>query len=1306
MRSNLYQYALIALGVAATVLFGVFLQREIFPEYKIYQNDYVALEAFRSTYTGEAPPDFKFGVKQIVQERTDKGPAEIDRCISCHVALQFPHFSPTKIARDVNGEILRDSNGIPVQVENPDDVWAKLDEAIIALRKVGKNSEADRYEALKTAKVGEHEYDVTKVLRMHPLMGRETRPFEYHPIEEYGCTTCHNGNGRALTTNKAHGPVFDGQYEEEFMGPEPAFIESDPLNDPSFAYVFNHKPGSELIFQTSPLFVGPLIQAKCLNCHQNSAQELYGIAATANNVVKRREKRSAAVKSALDNEKSAVAALLQLQAAITKNGMQKTMDELKIQSQNYALPTDELERMQSQIRFLESEKDPLATIQKQLVTSVGSTELAKKLQNSPSVDAFLKESASDPNAIGSLFKKAAAINLEEALLKHAQDSDTSWQKSLTDQNVISSVVSDIDLLTQNYQRGQELYISNACYACHRIAGFSRGGVGPEHTLAGNNYPWFLKESIVWPQADLVTSTMPNYHMDHDELQDVMTFLLAQTGENRSVSDTAYKVAIQEWEAGKKLPWEKAITPDQIHNLRYSMTVFATEGCAACHRLRGFESNVGFAKEKDKATFDELYDEKEWFRKLFPESMLGSDIVRVIEQNKEEIDRRIVSNVRKDSIIEEIDELIPGQVEGLYTPFKYAARAKNYFYRQAAAEEKDPAKKEALLNELAQWKDRVHRVLMMFVQEYGLGRLIAPRPNWAGVYRSDEWLMEHFKNPAAHVPRSIMPVFPFDESKFYALTYMLDVLGKQNRDYDRQVWNTKGFSPERAYEIYCAQCHGDFMQGNGPVATWIYPIPKNLRNADFLRNLTEERVIYSIVHGVKGTPMPPWGEVGSDKPMMDNIPVLTKDEAQQFADWMFSFVPGGTVIKAPTDVPKWQYTPDDVIKELKNEGNELKGAPESALNKKMRQTPVVLSASLEPVATIDDTNPIFDVVQNPVSTPDKNAYYIKKRYYTEENIDKGRAFFEMNCAVCHGKEGDGTGTRSGEMKDAKPRMLTNLDWSNMRDDLRLLRSIKYGVPGTSMSAWGDLTTSLQRLQLVIFIRTLTQENRSREDLNAALYQVYDNELLAVEQARIQAYPALAKMQLEYDQQQLKRKQLYEADSKETVAAYQAELSTYESLKKLQEKDTRLADLRKSIAQEKEVYFGVGMQLLKVGTDSDLNTYLALIKLNGGRYKYADDKLNADFSETTEKAIKADGGRIISSMETRIKQLEDHRVVIEGRFPSQQQKQELIELQNDISSLTKVKQRLISGLEEAVRLRKQQEILYKATLPTSDQGKREQ
>ena len=69
MRSDWYQYSLIFLGVIGTAFFSVFFYREVFPEYKIYQEDYIALEKFRSSYTHESPPQFQVGVKQILIER-------------------------------------------------------------------------------------------------------------------------------------------------------------------------------------------------------------------------------------------------------------------------------------------------------------------------------------------------------------------------------------------------------------------------------------------------------------------------------------------------------------------------------------------------------------------------------------------------------------------------------------------------------------------------------------------------------------------------------------------------------------------------------------------------------------------------------------------------------------------------------------------------------------------------------------------------------------------------------------------------------------------------------------------------------------------------------------------------------------------------------------------------------------------------------------------------------------------------------------------------------------------------------------
>ncbi len=1373
MRGDTYQTLLIASGVIVSALFGVFFYREVFPEYKIYQDDYLALEDFRSSYTHEPPPLFKPGIKQIVIEREDKGPAVIDRCTSCHVALQIPYFSPTKIAHDLNGNIIRDSNGFPLLVPNENYIWQKLDDKIAELRdeKVleqlkdqGQTAEVEqrlkeavKYEALKTAKVGDHVYDVTKVLGMHPLMGNETRPFEFHPIEEYGCTSCHNGNGRGLVTDKAHGPVFDEQYEIEFR-PTPQFTESDPNNDPRFARVFNHKPGHELLFQTEPIFVGALIQAKCMQCHQTSDTKLTKATESATDLSLRRQKRFNQLLAAYENEKQAVLDLLNLRQLVIEKGYKQTVKHLNDLQSDYSLPALELEHLASQSHYLEkaskgqaeeerAKSAILAQLNQDLATFIGSKELVQELEQidqskgSEALSHFLAQHQQDSGATGTLFVKGEALDLNQDLMRHVEDVEKSFTMATADQKTISALASDVDELTRNYQRGKELYISQACYACHRIAGFSRGGIGPELTRIGNSYPWYIKESIVWPQADLINSTMPNMRLDHREIEDLMAYMLAQKGGNRAIAQTAYQADLQAWEAGRKMPWEKPIPPQKMYDLRYAMTVFATEGCAACHRLQGFDSNVGFKIEKETHSPDALYEQQRWFRHLFPEvvhfkyydeELPGSEIVAIIEKNAKEIDERIISDVRQNSILEEIDQNHPEAIESLYSPFRYAARAKDYDYQALIKKEKDPEKVAQLNKDWLVWKDRVRRVQMMYIQIYGLGRLIGPHLNWSGIYRTDEWLMEHFRNPASHVPRSIMPVFPFDDTKFYSLTHMLDVLAIRNRDSIKQIWDQRGFDPAEAYDMLCAQCHGVGLIGNGVIAEWIYPIPKNLHNPEFLRNLTKEKVIYSITHGVKGTPMPPWGEVAAHKPtdvqkLSHGSSVLNKAQIHYLVEWLFSALPGGEVIRQTTDVPKWQYTPKDVLEELEREGGHLVPLPkeEQKEEKKVQLPERELPPENNPPPTIDrsayfwmpgpeyyaaispeiyprsvpkeikqknDVEDVFDIVSNPTDTGTE-SYYIKKKYYTPYNLEEGRKFFLLNCAVCHGNEADGSGIRGQAMQEAKPRMLTNLDWINSRDDLRLLRSIKYGVAGTSMTPWGDLTSSLQRMQLVMFIRSLTEEKEKRENLAEALYQSFEVAQLVIDNARIDGSQQVTQLQQEArqlrDQQEDLERNIKEGKElpNKVLPIYQQSLEIERNIKRLQEQDQQLLQLKADLKKEQELYFGVGVNLIgrKVGRPV-LHAYLNMIRLNTDRYVLQDHQLT--IKDIPSHRIRAIRQEIVENLDEEIAELERKRQVIEGKIASAQQREELAANRAEIDGFKKVKAKLMTSTEEAIRLADEQ------------------
>lgn len=1004
-----FQIALIGLGVLATLLFGVFFMRELFPEYKEYQKKFIQVEHFRSSYTGESPAPFSYGVKQLVFEKEDKGPAEVERCISCHVALQIPAYDP---------------------LDEANYVWVRLDKEIEALKAKGDEKGASKLQELKTQQVGEFVYDMAKVLRMHPLMAGESRPFEFHPLAEYGCVSCHNGNGMGLVTDRAHGPVFDGAYEVEEAGYKPQFLEEDIDNDPKISKVFNHKPSHRLLFQTSPIYVGALIQAKCVNCHE-------------------------------------------------------------------ALPSPQRQ--------------------------------------------------------------------ETAFEGHQ---------------------SDIQKMLQNYTRGEDLFLSQACYACHKIAGFSRGGVGPELTKEGEAYPWFVKESIVWPQADLKSSTMPNYRLDHPEIEDLLTFLLAQKGESRLDSGIMRQKKVAEWDAGKKLPWETEASPAEIKDVSKGMEIFATQGCAACHRLRGFEDAKN---EKDSA----------WFKAIVPERVSGKGLYEAIQANKERLAGKADS-----PLLDTIETRHPGLLASFYPMFGYAARKSD-----------DPAY-QALLKQ----------VLKHYIQEYGLGRQVGPNLSWSGVYRSDKWLMNHFINPQSESPRSIMPVFPFDETKFLQLTNMLNALGVKGQKALKQEWKASGFNPELAYKELCSQCHGDNLGGDGPVAEWIYPIPKNLRKAEFLRNLTREKARDSILHGVPGTPMPPWGEMGAGK---EGSPVLSEAEVDLLVDWIFSFLSGSQVISKDKDVPKWQYGTENVLEELKKEGG--------------------------------DNPSVFG----------ENGKFIKKSFYTPENLYAGEELFKEHCASCHGNEADGAGVRAEAMYDAKPRMLTNINWLESRDDLRLLQSIKYGVPGTSMQAWGDQTSMNQRLQLVAYIRSLSFETEMRKQIAGALYDSFDKEFSAIEGQE-------AKLSQEFNTAlALLEEKKRELDKSETTEAFVAYKQAKDKVQKLGDELSKYRAVKENIQAQKDSFSQIGFGALAF-SQAIVDKAFDLIKARG-------EKDNKPLLEQAEK-------KLLAEVRAAIAKEEEKALQLKGKIASLEVEETLNSVKSRVQVLRAYEEKITSEMKDVfIKLTEEKQLI---------------
>jgi cytochrome c oxidase cbb3-type subunit 3 len=145
-------------------------------------------------------------------------------------------------------------------------------------------------------------------------------------------------------------------------------------------------------------------------------------------------------------------------------------------------------------------------------------------------------------------------------------------------------------------------------------------------------------------------------------------------------------------------------------------------------------------------------------------------------------------------------------------------------------------------------------------------VLTPFSNVKGPHTLDNWLKEHFRNPAEIVPGSAMPQLGLTEEQIEHLTFYMLSLRRGNfaeslwpRDRIRaERFGAREFATDGAtiYGTFCASCHGP--AGEGMRYPNMPPFPA-IGNPDFLR-LVDDKFIRDTVHsGRPGRRMPAWGE---------------------------------------------------------------------------------------------------------------------------------------------------------------------------------------------------------------------------------------------------------------------------------------------------------------------------------------------------------------------------------------------------------------------------------------------------------------
>lgn len=204
-------------------------------------------------------------------------------------------------------------------------------------------------------------------------------------------------------------------------------------------------------------------------------------------------------------------------------------------------------------------------------------------------------------------------------------------------------------------------------------------------------------------------------------------------------------------------------------------------------------------------------------------------------------------------------------------------------------------------------------------------------------------------------------------------------------------------PAVLYHNYCSVCHGDKGDGKSRAAGSLSTMPRDFTSADSKRELSRERIAAAITHGRPGTAMVAWKSQ------------LSEADIARLADFVY--------------------------------GRFVQGTPAPA------------------GAAISGTHAHGGRLADAASTPARVDMTAGLPNGLKGDPKRGGAFYNANCATCHGLRGDGAGPRAYFI-NPKPRNLVSEDTRARFNRLALYAAISEGKRGTEMPAWSKVATRQQ------------------------------------------------------------------------------------------------------------------------------------------------------------------------------------------------------------------------------------------------------